>query len=135
MNHYLKFIFIIPLFFIGCSEVELEEVKEILPYVECEWIRFDSRLNSDLFCEDEHDDVFMDGTQVYRLLDATNYLNDDDFIEVDKCRWIHYYVGKNDMITSDTSTGYIEFELTRENGIKIKYLQLPANANIQYKEE
>lgn len=135
MTHYLKFIFIIPLFFIGCGEVE-EEVKEILPYIECEWIRFDERINSAMFCEDEHDDVFMDGTHVYRLLEATDYLNDDDCISVDKCRWIHYYVGKNDTITSDTSTGYIEFELTRQfEVVLIKYLQLPKNTNIQYKEK
>ena len=94
MCKYLKFIFVIPLFFIGCSEPEEEPSEPSLPYISCAWIMWDDLVN----CAGN----LVDGTKaLHRPMSFTECPCGGDCTHVEYCSYIKYY--KN--------LGYVEYRL------------------------
>ena len=120
MCKYLKSIFVIFLFFIGCSEQEKEEE---LPYIRCSWIHWDDLVNKE-YCEEDHDSMFVDGT---KLLKRRDYMygvgpTATDCIYEQLCYHILYY----------KDLGYVEYELL--SGSILTTEDLTEKTNVSYKE-
>ena len=124
MCKYLKFIFVIPLFFIGCSEQEKEEE---LPYIRCVMISWDELVNKE-YCEEDHDSMFVDGTKaLYNGMSLTNPPYGGDCTDYEwNCSYIGYY--KN--------LGYVEYRLSTGWPIDstIYSYDLTEKTNVRYKE-
>ena len=115
MCKYLKFIFVIPLFFIGCSEQEKEEE---LPYIRCVMISWDELVNKE-YCEEDHDSMFVDGTKA--LYRDGDWEFGDCIYEV-HCDHILYY----------KDLGYVEYQLRSASIWKTE--DLTEKTNVSYKE-
>ena len=119
MCKYLKFIFVIPLFFIGCSE------EEELPYKDLKWISFDRDYIG--ACGNSV------GTTVYALNSSNSHpaergCSGENGTWVDApntCKWIHYYEDE----------AYFEYEKNSSTETESYDLSSGSRRNIQYEEK
>ena len=132
MCKYLKFIFVIPLFFIGCS-IKTHEPSETsepsLPYIGCAWIMWDDLVNKE-YCEEDQDSMFVDGTKaLYNGMSFTEPPHGGDCTDYEyNCSSIKYY----------RNLGYVEYRLStlwpNPPDSTIYSYDLTEKTNVRYRE-
>ena len=124
MCKYLKFIFVIPLFFIGCSEQE-EEQEEELPYISPAWIMWDDLVDKE-YCAGNQDSMFVDGTKAfYNPMSLTNFAGGGGCTHVEYCSYILYY----------KDLGYVDYKIATagyNSSDSIYSYDLTEKTNVRY---
>ena len=116
MCKYLKFTFILPLFFIGCAE----DGEESLPYIDVIWISYEKTASCYLpGVEDNWPDDYIN---IYGLNSAVDYPRHPDGCHTFRaCKYVHYY----------KDLGYIEYE--PNSGTSMESKDLTESNYIEYK--